>query len=290
MSNEASSGLLRRVPVWARWITFALISFGASETIPAVVNEALLLRPDHKLTTAGWFVVLLMVAAVGSLLVGVILGLGSIGDRKRRSQQLALATQEQATHEYGMTEAARLFTTLVAGDAPLQRQVWDIVASPDEHIHLDLTAGYSRFYGRDVTYRTGGRLLFGPPGIVAVGMLAGAISDSNTASRARAAATPQWRDHQTSRVLLTTQRLVCDVNGQWMDFYYNSITAMHPALDVRGSVVLEFSGPAGPLCLSGPYVPIIAVYLCHALHGGAPGLQRHPSLEPVRARTTQIAN
>lgn len=280
--------MLRHVPVWARWVVVALISYCMGAALDGG-DSARTLAADGNVTALGRCAVVLIMTAPIELLIALIVGLASIGDKKRRKAQAELAAREQTLNSLGVAEGARLFATLLTGGSLPPRKVWGLVLEPGEQVHLDLEAFYSRFYGQDVTYRTGGGVYFGPPAVVLAGLLAGAAADRAAAARARAAAAPRWREHQVSRVLLTTQRLVCMVNGSWMSFYYRHVTALYPDLVQSRSVTLEFGDACVPLRLEGMHVPTISTYLCWALHNGVEGL-RHPALSPVRDYATDIVN
>jgi hypothetical protein len=276
--------MLRRVPAWTWWLIVAALSYTTGRTLPEILGLATFIQSNGRPTGWGWLVFLLVATAPLEALIGIIIGLASIDRRKRRRARVDAEARDQILIEHGLAEGTRVFETLISGNTPLPMQIWGVVLRLGEEIHLERWAIYSRFNGQDVTYHTGGRFHLGSPVMVLAGMLAGAIADSAAASRARAQAAPRWREHQNSRVLLTTQRIMCEVNGQWMTFDFACVTSFRIDLTHDRSVLLEFGDSAAPLKLAGYSVPVIGTYLCWALHNRAEGFGAHPALAPLRER------
>jgi hypothetical protein len=221
-----------------------------------------------------------------SVIAAVLAERGFRRARRRQTAQEA-APAVRAANADGWRRGVSLFAELVNDRVPAPLTVWGLVLRPGENVHLDLPITYSRLYGQDVTYRPGSGFYIGSPGLVMACLFADVVADSVGRSRARSAAATCWRDLHTTRVIVTDQRLVCVVAGQWMSFDYNTVTGLHP--DPRNwSVALEFDR-AVPLLLQGPQAISIGIYLCWALNGHA-GLDNHPALEPIRHDAERTEN
>ena len=66
-------------------------------------------------------------------------------------------------------------------------------------------------------------------------------------------ATPRWHSEGVVRALLTDERLLCEVGGQWLEFAHRSLTGV--TIDVADwSVELSYEGTT-PMRLSGLDAP-----------------------------------
>lgn len=174
-----------------------------------------------------------------------------------------------------VTKARRLAGQLLAGEPPAVGRVWDAVLQPGERVLFEGAAGYSRYYG--LGPRAGS-------GASRVAMLNQQVTSSGTRRRQQSpvvAAAARWRDRQQSRVVVTDQRLLCQLQSKgWVSFDHAEATSIQTGPERRG-VVLEYRGTA-PLCLSGAVSTQIMVSIVWALYG-ADGLREHPALADVRA-------
>jgi hypothetical protein len=174
--------------------------------------------------------------------------------------------------------ARQLHATLAHRQVPAQIQVWDVVPNAGEAFFYDTSASYARFYGQDVAYNRSGGFFFGHPLFVVAGVALSAAGNAARRSSAEAAAAAQWRKHQTVRLLVSNQRLVCNAGGQWLSFYYSAMTAVYPEVD-RWALVCQFDSTT-PLLLHGPAVPAAALVTVLMTHGPE-AIQQHPSLAPL---------
>jgi hypothetical protein len=198
-------------------------------------------------------------------------------ERKARAATgIALAASSQ-----GWAAACRVRALLIARGIPAPITVWEVVPDPGEVMFFDLQADYSRYYGQDVTYSTGGGFFYGHPAFVLTGVAAMAIGNASRRSAAQAQAQTQWRDFQPARVIVTNQRLICWADGRWLTFSYSAMTAVYPEVD-HWALVCEFGDVAVPLRITGVNAPLIAVMTILLTHG-PDALVAHPSLQTLGA-------
>lgn len=187
-----------------------------------------------------------------------------------------LAERDRADHLAASWKSARqLRAQLARREVPPQIQIWNVVPNAGETFFFDTTASYARFYGQDVSYTRSGGYFFGHPLFVVAGVSLSAAGNAARRSSAGAAAQAQWREHQSVRLLVSNQRLVCNVNGQWLSFYYSAITAVYPEVN-RWALVCQFDSTS-PLLLHGPDVPMAALITVLMTHGPV-AIENHPSL------------
>ncbi|WP_052503942.1 hypothetical protein [Micromonospora haikouensis] len=148
----------------------------------------------------------------------------------------------------------------------------------DEPVHLDARLHYARHYGTTVTYQQTSALAFGSAAFVTGALLANAVGNSNARSRAARLASPQWRDHELTRVVLTPTRTWCYSFGRWLSFEHTAVMEYH--LDPHG-VVLLFADTE-PLRLTGPAAWLHAVLFAY-FRFGASALTTVNFLLPISA-------
>ncbi|NYF15233.1 hypothetical protein HDC37_000045 [Microbacterium sp. AK009] len=158
---------------------------------------------------------------------------------------------------------------------PAPIPVWDAVARPGELFFIDHHVEYARYTGQDVAYTQSGGFFFGHPLFVAAGLAVNAAGNAVRRSSAEVAAREHWREWGTVRLLVSNQRLLCDIGGRWLTFDYAAMTAVYPEVD-RWTLVCQFDS-AAPLLLRGPAVPAAAVITVLMTHGSS-AVQQHPSL------------
>lgn len=274
---------IRRHLRWAIPLALGLVSLGAvgfasSSTVGADdTNNAL---ASLGLTLCA---ILALLIASTFFLVGAIRTLAEWRRARRHAAgrftaveraKLAWADQFAA----GWESARRLRSALIRREIPEQIQVWDVVPNAGEAFFADGAASYARYYGQDVPYTQTGSFFFGHPLFVAAGISLSAATNAARRSNAEAAAHAQWREHQTVRLLVSNQRLMCNVNGQWLSFYYDAIAAVYPEIR-QWTLVCQFHSTS-PLLLHGASAPtaaLIAVLMSHGHHA----VEHHPSLLPL---------
>lgn len=184
----------------------------------------------------------------------------------------------RAHHEHAWARAVTLRANLNARQAPPTIHVWDVVPQHNEVFFSDIAANYARFYGQNVTYTTSNGFFFGNPLFVAAGVALTAASNAGRRSAAEAAAREQWREHQPVRLIVSNQRLVCNVGGQWLSFYYSAMTAVYPEV-ANWTLVCQFDSTP-PLLLHGADVPTAAL-ITTLMTYGPDAIAEHPSLRPL---------
>ncbi|MFY1702881.1 hypothetical protein ACN28G_14225 [Micromonospora sp. WMMA1923] len=155
----------------------------------------------------------------------------------------------------------------------------------DEPVHLDARLHYARHYGTTVTYQQTSALAFGSAAFVTGALLANAIGNSNARSRAARLASPQWRDHELTRVVVTPTRTWCYSYGRWLAFHHTGVLEYH--LDPHG-VVLLFADTE-PLRLTGPAAWLHAVLFAY-FRSGASALTTATFLLPIGANQSPAAS
>ncbi|WP_439657375.1 hypothetical protein ACSHWB_33950 [Lentzea sp. HUAS TT2] len=160
--------------------------------------------------------------------------------------------------------AVHLYRHLAAGGVPGEVAT-SLLLAPGEATYSDLTLGYSRFYGMDVTYERSGGLFLGSPLFVAAGLAANAVSNNIAKQRAQNMAAPQWREHCAARVVVTNYCVMCFVHGRWLRFAYPNVVDFNADM-LNGACYLIFDG-SEPLQLAGLQVPWLAVLLSSFLYG-----------------------
>jgi len=232
---------------------------------------------------------LLAAVAAVFLVVGVIRVLAAAHRRRRWAKGRFTRTEQQAqaidaAYAQAWHRAGRLRLALERREVPPSVDVWDVIPQPGETFFFDTSAQYARYYGQDVTYATSGGFFFGHPLFVAAGVAMTAAGNAARRSAAEAAAQAQWREQQSVRLLVSNQRLVCNVNGQWLSFFYSAMTAVYPEVD-RWSLVCQFDSTS-PMLLSGPAIPEAALLTVLMTHGPE-AVTRHPSLQPLAPSVSQ---
>ena len=203
----------------------------------------------------------------------------SLGHLTKREQSVQ---SHQDAYAYGWRHAVSLRASLMRKELPPEIQVWNVVPHHGERFFLSGFLGYARYYGTDVTYGQTGVVAFGRPAWVAGAVIGNAIGNSIARSRAQAMAATQWREQQQVNVVVSNQRLVCNVGGRgWLSFDWSAVTAIYPDPE-QYNVVLEFGGQTSPLSLTGAMAPALATMAVMLTHGHD-ALAGHPALQALRA-------
>jgi hypothetical protein len=274
----------RRVRLGAYGKAWAFLVSGAVCLVTGVVVNTAAGNPSKLSKRAvlefGGSALLLLIIGALLLVVGVA-RFRRAGREDRRERARAVAHQAELEQ---LADARGLVEQLLAGEIPAVEQVWDVVLRPGERVLLDGRVAYSRFYGSG-TPASHASASTNRPSSAAAGRMLPEHATGKAGKRTRAqevawALAPRWRDQQQARLVVTDQRLLCEVNTQgWLSFDHKVATAIK-ALPEAPGVVLEYPGTS-PLCLSGPGAARVMVVLVWALYG-ADGLRDHPALAQVR--------
>ena len=128
---------------------------------------------------------------------------------------------------------------------------------------------YSRLYGGDGSYRHTNPFVFGPIEFVAgVWSAAFLMNQHKEKAQAEQNAKVQWRDQQNAVVYVTSQRVITALPDRTLDFALSRVSGFYPDLD-NWAVMLEFTGEAAPLRLTGPAVPALALWIAYGLLGSS---------------------
>ncbi|WP_261567853.1 hypothetical protein [Frankia gtarii] len=175
--------------------------------------------------------------------------------------------------------ARGLLHHLATGHGMQELRTWGPVMRPDERVYLHIPAYYSRFYGADPVYVHTTGVFLGSAPFMAAGYALTALGNHSRRQAALAASIPQWREFTTATVLVTSERILCEVSGRWLSFFPHQAVAIYPD-PADWSIVLDF-GDIEPLRLSGLNGPTLAVAIAWIVYGHS-ALAEHPGLEPLR--------
>lgn len=194
--------------------------------------------------------------------------------------EVALQQHEDA-YARAWQHASALKGALMRRELPPEIPVWSVVPWAGERFFLSGGLGYTRYYGTDVVYGQSSVVAFGRPAWVAGALIGNAIGNSISRSRAQATAATQWREHQQVEVVVSNQRIACNVAGRgWLSFEFASVTAIYPDPE-HFTVVLEFGGQTSPMSLTGPMAPALATLAVMLTHGHD-ALRAHPALAALQ--------
>ncbi|RUQ98184.1 hypothetical protein [Labedella endophytica] len=279
MTDSSARTLIRR---HARWVVSLLaapaIYFGGAYIV------TLLSGTDHMgLALLG--LVMIAVTFIGPVIAFIISLRAGIKVLRawalRRRHAKGKFTPAESLQRQAWSDAEHLLAALSRREAPATIRVWDLVPNQGEVFFYDVPSSYARYYGRDVTYSQSSGFAFGHPAFVLAAVGASAIGNVSRRSQAEAMAREQWREHQGVRLVVSNQRLLCQVGGQWLSFYYSAITALYPETE-QWTLVCQFDSTS-PLMLRGEYVPSASLITTLMTHG-VEALEEHPSLARLRSR------
>lgn len=225
-------------------------------------------------------------AALAALISAVVLAIGgakrTYGDARRRrgkfttTESAAIAASQQREEAWRHAQGLRL--RLIRKELPHAIQTWSVVPNQNEVFFYEIPAHYARFYGQDVTYTQTTGFYLGHPAFVAAGLATQLIGNAARRSAAQAQAAAQWREQQPTTLIVSNQRLICNVRGEWLSFYYSGMTAIFPEVG-SWTLIAQFESTS-PLMLHGQLVPAAAIITTLMTHGPA-ALEAHPSLRAL---------
>lgn len=208
-----------------RWViplaAAPIVYFGATWGVWVVSESSRQHKENVGLALA--VLVFAMLASIGPL---VALIFAVIGEAKafrfwRRSQghytrSEAILVEGQRQSAAAWDRACSLRNQLCARHIPNQVRIWDVVPHAGEAFFYDVQVGYARYYGQDVSYSQSTGFYFGRPAFVLAGIGVTALTNASRRHAAEAQARTQWREYQPCRLVVTNQRLLCQVGGQWL--------------------------------------------------------------------------
>ncbi|GAB2568002.1 hypothetical protein [Leucobacter ruminantium] len=273
---------MRRHLAWILWLVGALASYVLLAFLTAFLSDRAVRGDEESLT---WALLTLLSLAVQFALPFVMLCISAACARScfrrwRRSrgrytrlERSIIDRQERSAEWWRYAGAQRQL--LLDGRVPEARESWEVVLQNGERLFEDVTLGYARYYGADVQYTQTSSFAFGHPAFVLSAIAVNAAANAASARRASLAAAPQWREHQTARVLITNRRFLVHANGRWLSFWFEGITAIYPETAVR-TLICQFE-VGEPLMLTGDAAPLASVYAV-LIALGPEALERHPAL------------
>ncbi|MHA7303856.1 hypothetical protein ACX80E_01195 [Arthrobacter sp. TMN-49] len=190
----------------------------------------------------------------------------------------AQVAQRERVSAVAWDQARALQSCLLRREVPEPIRIWDVVANAEEVFFQDVPAHYGRHYGMDVTYSQSSGFYFGRPAFVLAGLGASAMSNAARRDAAARQAVAQWRERQQCRLVVSNQRLMCQVGGRWLSFYFSAVTAVYPEIE-DWSLITQFDSTS-PLLLSGVHVPSVALLTVLATQG-VEAVGAHPSLQKL---------
>lgn len=155
---------------------------------------------------------------------------------------------------------------LRAGRSPTPIEVYGPVLEPGEHALLSTEIGYSRYCDTDARYSPFPLIVAGRPMLMFGALAAQGVINHRRKANAERKAAHQWRFHQTSSVIVTTDRLICSTvpHGQ-MSFWFGACNEFHPDLH-QWTLTLGFEETA-PVRLHGPAAPALSLWSAHGILG-----------------------
>jgi len=166
----------------------------------------------------------------------------------------------------------------LAGGARLPQESSPVQLGPAEVAHARFApVGISGYFGEDAQYRRSFLLVGGPVGLAVTGAASLAYNASKKADAQRRAR-PRWHQLGAADVVVTSQRLVVNTNGQSGSFWYAQTSPLQIAAGTAGPSVQFQAEGQPPLRLESPWVPLLYVFVHHLVDGRPPGVPMPPGL------------
>jgi hypothetical protein len=188
----------------------------------------------------------------------------------------------RAAFEGGWDSACSLYRHLAAGGRFRANPNSDLVLPRGEGMYADFDLEYARYYAVNVSVTYSEpvpRFTISPTRLISDALdKAQARREFDRAKReVDEMSAPAWRDRCLARSVLTDRRLLCEVAGEWLSFWYSAIIQL--AVDLPAwSFQLGFESTA-PLMLSGPDAPVYALGVTYLTRGRA--ALRMPEFAPL---------
>lgn len=132
-----------------------------------------------------------------------------------------------------------------------------------ELAHVSTWANCSWYGPSDVVYEHRQCLAFGSLGLLGLTVAASVIGNRRRRAEADALAAPQWRIVGCLPVLLTSQRVMLQIDGAWTSLWLSDMLHVVPLpAEARLELVVE---DCPPVSLGGPWVPYLCVALAYLL-------------------------
>ncbi|MEV1081929.1 hypothetical protein AB0I98_27380 [Streptomyces sp. NPDC050211] len=157
--------------------------------------------------------------------------------------------------------ASALAVHLQGGGSLLPIQADGLALAAGEVAFADVACSAARFYGTDVDYPPSASGYFEDHPTFGRRWVTNGRLDARRRQEAEDVALPQWRDHTTARVVLTSVGVRLRPVGarDWLPFDHTLLTGV---ADGQSAVVLSY-GVCAPLLLAGPAAPWLGVAIEH---------------------------
>jgi hypothetical protein len=157
---------------------------------------------------------------------------------------------------------------LHAGRPPNPVDVYDPVLEAGKHALLSTEIGYSRYCGTNPWYSPLPLVAAGWPAVVFGALAVQGIVNRHRKVAAERKAMEQWRFHQTSTVIVTTERLMCSTAPHGpVSFWFGACTEFYPDLR-QWTLTLGFDSTY-PVRLSGSAAPALSLWSGYGVLGDA---------------------
>lgn len=169
---------------------------------------------------------------------------------------------------------------LRAGGPPAPIDVYGPVLRPGEHALLSAEASYTRYCGTPAQYSPLPLLIAGRPAVMVGALAAQGIVNHRRKAAAQRRAAARWRWHQTSTMIVTTDRLLCQTTPHGrVSLWFADCSELHPDLQ-QWTLTLAFDSTP-PIRLTGPAAPAFSLWSSYGVLGDA--WVNDPRLAPLLA-------
>ncbi|TDL03255.1 hypothetical protein [Mycobacterium paragordonae] len=157
---------------------------------------------------------------------------------------------------------------LQAGLPPTPVSVFGPVLRAGELALLNVEVGYSRYSGSKASYSSLPLIVAGKPAVMFGALAVQGVVNHRRKEAAQRQAAPQWRWHQTTAAIVTTERLLCATKAHGLvSLWFGDCTEFHPDLQ-QWTLTLGF-GSTVPVRFSGVATPALSLLSAYGTFGDA---------------------
>jgi hypothetical protein len=194
--------------------------------------------------------------------------LGAPSATPGHERQLRPGWQPRSSAEQWWHYSRAAAAALRAGHPPPPMEVYGPVLEPGEHALLSTEIGYSRYCATKARYSPLPLVVGGRPAVMFGALALQGVINHRRKVAAERKAPHQWRFHQTSPVIVTTDRLLCNTSPHGLlSFWFGACTEFYPDLS-RWTLTLGFESTY-PVRLSGPAAPALSLWTAYGVLGDA---------------------
>lgn len=185
------------------------------------------------------------------------------------------ANQQPRTPVRPLTEAEqwwqysrRCAAALHAGLPPTPVNVYGPVLEPGESALLTANVSYTRYCEMSASYSSMPLVVAGRPAVMFGALAVQGLVNHRRKAAAQRQAAAQWRWHQTSSVIVTTDRLLCATRPHGLvSLWFSDCTEFHPDLQ-QWTLTLNF-GSIAPVRFSGVATAALSLFSAYGIFGDA---------------------